>query len=110
MTPVEVHLKIDRFISDYLEKKNHFLDAGVKVSPEDEAAFILASVTPHGASGPGTNILFNCASTLDPNSPPVTQWVEECVRALRTGAPELVEAAGQLYPSCLQEPEPGLLP
>ncbi len=110
MTRQEAHLALFAFFADHLETKGFFV-AEVKklLDRKDEAALIIGSVTPwHSASEPTTNVCFHCASPLQPNAPPVTEWVAECVEAARAARPEAVAAAEPLRVQCLVDPNPGL--
>ncbi len=108
MTKDDACLKLHAFIADFLEQHQYYLDSGAPVSSKDEAALIIGSVTP-SLSEPKTNVLFYCASSLDPSSPPVTTWIDECMDAARRSCPDEITAAQQLAVSCIRHGRPGLV-
>lgn len=99
--------RIYRFLIDYIESRGHFLEEGADVEDEDCAALRIAPVTDSGDKTK-TNILFRCASTLEPNAPPVTAWIEECMQAARKEFPDLLGNADLLNVISIRHPYPGL--
>ncbi len=108
MNADEARLELFSFFADHLEKRDFFRkEAGSAVGRREKAALIIHSVLAWG-QGPKTSILFTCGWQLEPESPQVRGWVDECVAAARREAPVAVAAANELVVGCIQHPMPGL--
>ncbi len=110
MTHGEALLALHAWLYDRVECRRWFLGEGVAVGRRDEAALILNAVTAASSAPPRAVVQFVCAMGLDPDGPPVTRWVEECVAAARREVPEVVAAAGELVVVCTPNAMPGLTP
>ncbi len=94
------------FLMEYVEKKKGFLGKGVDVDEEDEAALTIANATAWRDQDKIT-VMFRCASALDYTEPPVTDWIDECMAAVRKARPDATSAA-ELVVECVRASGPGL--
>jgi len=104
----EARLELFSFFADHLEARDFFRkEAGSLVRPREKAALIIQSVVAWG-QGPKTSVLFVCGWMLEPESPLVRGWVDECIEAARREAPEAMAAANELVVGCVKHTMPGL--
>lgn len=108
MTYDEARFALHDFLIEYLEARQNYVDAGVKLFHFDKAALVIGSVTPWGDGTKKTNVLFHCSGMLDPATDPVKGWVDACMQAARAERPDVFAELGELVISCLQHTVPGL--
>lgn len=92
MNKKEISRAVNEFLTTFIESREGFIwEATESVSwwdDRDERALVLGSANPH-VSEPTMSVVFHCSKQLDPKSPPVTDWIEECLAAARGALPEL---------------------
>lgn len=70
MTHDEAERALYDLLLAFVAARSYFVGAGVEIDRRDEAALVIASVSPSG-DGSATLALFRCASALDADGEPV---------------------------------------
>lgn len=101
MTKRDAARAIRKWLWKHVTEKKGFVDRGASIESDDEAAMVHANCTASPVADRIT-VLFRCASSLDPSQPPVTDWMEECIAAVRAALPEET-AVAELVPTCIRK-------
>jgi hypothetical protein len=104
LEPTTAARALRKYLSAYIEYRGGFLDEWGDAGEDDKAALELGNATPW-KNEPKISLAFRCAPDLAADAAPVTEWIEECVKAAREAHPNAF-AAAEVVVACFVSHDP----